>query len=271
MQGSSRGAAAASREALAQTLQQEGVDWTALSEDLFAVTSAIDGSATLRRALADPSREPEAKRGLAERLFGGKVGEATTTLLETVVSQRWAAERDLPDMTEELAVETVMASAEAGGRLDSVEDELFRFGRVVAGNGGLRDALTDRQASGEAKAALVGSLLEGKASEETLRLTRQAVLAPRGRRFDRTLEAYQAIAARRREQLTATVVSAAPLDETQRERLGRALGAMYDKPVQTNVIVDPDVLGGLRIQVGDEVVDGTIARRLDEAKRRLIG
>ena len=271
MQGSSRGAAVASREALTQTLHQSGVDWTTLSEELFGATATIDGSAALRRALADPSREPEAKRALAERLFGGRVGEATARLLDTVVSQRWAAERDLPDMTEELAVETVMASAEAGGRLDSVEDELFRFGRVVAGNSGLRDALTDRQATGEAKATLVGSLLEGKASPETLRLAKQAVLAPRARRFDRVLEAYLTVAARRREQLTATVISAAPLDEAQRDRLARALSEMYDKPVQTNVIVDPQVLGGLRIQVGDEVVDGTIARRLDEAKRRLIG
>ncbi|WP_137122896.1 F0F1 ATP synthase subunit delta [Segeticoccus rhizosphaerae] len=271
MQGSSRGAAAAARKALAETLQQPGVDWSVLAEELFAVTGALDSSAALRRALADPSREPQVKRDLAARLFGGKVGEATGNLVGVAVSGRWSSERDLSDTTEELAVETVMAMAEAGGRLDSVEDELFRFGRVVAGNPGLRDALTDRHAGRTAKAQLVSSLLEGKASDETVRLARQAVLAPRGRRFDRVLESYLAIAARRREQLTATIISAAPLDDAQRDRLTAALSSMYEKQVLANVIVDPEVLGGLRIQIGDEVVDGTIARRLDEAKRKLIG
>ena len=85
------------------------------------------------------------------------------------------------------------------------------------------------------------------------------------------LEQYVAAVARRREQLTAVVTAAVPLDDTQRHRLAQALSGIYGKPVQVNVILDPEVVGGIRVQVGSEVVDGTILRRLEEARRLLAG
>src|SRR5699024_4346983 len=119
------------------------------------------------------------------------------------------------------------------------------------------------------KAELVGSLLRDKARPETVRLARQAVLAPRGRRFDRTIDEYLAIAAERRQQLTAVVTTAVDLTEEQRTRLSGALQRTYGKPVMLQVVHEEDVIGGIRVQVGDEVVDGTVLRRLDEAKRHL--
>lgn len=270
MQGSSRGALVAGHDALAAALRS-GQDWSVLAEDLFGVSATLDSSASLRRALADPSRDAAARRGLAAALFGGRVGEAAAEVLAALASQRWSQERDLADTVEELAVETVLASAEAGGRLDALEDELFRFGRVVAGSPDLREAVTDRHAEGSAKAGLVDVLLRDKTGTETIRLARQAVLAPRGRRFDRIIERYLTLAARRREQLTATVLAATPLDEEQRHRLAAALGGIYERTVQVNVVLDPEVIGGLRVQVGDEVVDGTILARLEDARRRLAG
>jgi len=270
MRGSSRGAVTASLRAYQDALQS-GADWHTLAEDLFAVTAVADGNATLRRALADPSREAAAKRDLVSRLFGGKVSPAVVGLLSQVVAQRWAAERDLTDTIERFAVETVLASAEAGNRADQVEDELFRFERIVAGNPGLRDALTGRGGTPRDKADLVDRLLQGKASAETVRLARQAVLAPRGRRIDRTLEHYLSLAARRREQLTAVVTTAVDLDEVQRQRLGLALQRIYGRPVLLQVVVDPAVVGGIRVQIGDEVVDGTVIRKLEGARRHLAG
>jgi F-type H+-transporting ATPase subunit delta len=268
MQGSSRGAAIAAKEAFGATLDR-GADAAALAEDLFGIVGAIDGSAALRRALGDPSREGAAKAGLVERLFTGKIGTPALDLLKAVVEQRWSEERDLSDTIEELAVGAVMAGAENGGRADQVEDELFRFERVVAGAPALRDALTDRRATTAAKAQVVQTLLEGKTAPETLRLARQAVTAPRGRRFDRVMDTYQAIAETRREQLAAIVTSAIDLDETQRSRLIAALRSHYNKAVHLNVVVDPAVIGGIRVQIGDDVVDGTILRRLEGVRRQL--
>jgi F-type H+-transporting ATPase subunit delta len=270
MRGSSRGAALAGSKAFDAALAS-GVDRTRLGEELFAVTGLVDGNATLRRALADPSREAQQKQALAERLLAGKVSPEVLVLVKNLVGQRWSTERDLTDTAEELAVEAFLAGAEAAGRIDAVEDELFRFERIVAGNPELRDTLTNRQGDPQGKAQIVSTLLEGKASQETVRLARQAVLAPRGRRLDRTLEGWLALAARRREQLTAVVTVAQELTVQQRERLTAALQGIYHKPVLLQVILDPAVVGGIRVQIGDEVVDGTVVRRLEEARRHLGG
>jgi F-type H+-transporting ATPase subunit delta len=291
MRGSSRGSAAAVEEAFAAKLDAgvhadagvtgvvgrvvdrvlgRTVDRQQLGEDLFAATSAIDGAIALRRAVADPSRPSEAKAELVERLFAGKVGDDALDLLKTAVSQRWSEERDLTDTLESLAVSSVVAAAEADGRADQMEDDLFRFERIVAGNPGLRDALTDRRGDPDSKERLVRSLLEGKANPEALRLVRQAVLTPRGRRFDRVLDSYLAIAAIRRDQLAATVTTAVPLDEDQQRRLAAALSSYYaGKAVHLSIVVDPAVIGGIRVQIGDDVVDGTILRRLEAARRHL--
>ncbi len=270
MRGSSRAAAAAGQRAF-QSALASGADWGTLAEDLFGITALIDGNATLRRAVADPSRDARAKRDLVARLFGGKVNQAAVDVLSELVAQRWSTERDLSDTVESLAVETVLAAAEAGGRGDQVEDELFRFERIVAGNPDLRDALVNRNVDPQRKAELVGRLLQGKVTAETARLARQSVLAPRGRKFDRTLELYLALAAKRREQLTAVVIAAVPLDETQRHRLAAALQGIYGKPIQLQLVIDEKVVGGIRVQIGDEVVDGTILRKLEGARRHFAG
>ncbi len=270
MQGSSRAAAHAGREAFAATLES-GVDATTLAEDLFGLTAVLDGNATLRRALADPSRDGSAKADLVTRLFEGKVSPAAVELLTVLTAQRWSTERDLADTLESLAVETVVSGAETSGDADRLEDELFRFERIVAGNPALRDALTDRRGDAREKEQVVTELLDGKVCAQTLRLARQSVLAPRGRRFDRVLETYLDIAGTRRQQLAATVVSAIDLDATQRERLANALSSHYGKDVHLNVVIDAAVIGGIRVQIGDDVVDGTILRRLEGARRHFNG
>jgi F-type H+-transporting ATPase subunit delta len=267
MQGSSRSAAAAVENTFQGVLDGE-VDRARLAEDLFGISDALDGTVALRRAVADPSREGEPKAALVERLFAGKVGPEALVVAKAAARQRWSEEHDLTDTLESLAVGALVASAERAGRADQVEDELFRFERIVAGNPQLRDTLTDRRSDPRAKERLVSELLDGRASGETVRLVRQAVRVPRGRRFDRVLGDYLAVAARRREQLSATVTSAIALDEGQRQRLATALSRYYGgKEVHLNTIVDPTVIGGIRVQIGDDVVDGTILRRLDAAKR----
>jgi len=269
MQGSSRAAFAEARVAFGAVLGS-GTDWATVADDLFGVTRALDSSASLRRALVDPSRDVTAKRALVAALFGPRVSTPTTSLLNVLVAQRWADDLDLGDATESLAVEAVIASAESADLLDALEDDLFRFGRVVAADSALRDALSAQGGDESVKAALVEALLEGKASAQTIRLARQAAGSPRGRRFGRVLESYLAVAARRREQLTATVTAAVAVDDAQRERLAQALSRIYHREVQITVVLDPGVVGGIRVQVGDEVIDGTILRRLQEAERALL-
>lgn len=247
------------------------VDPAAVGEDLFGVTDLLAGGPGLRRALTDPSRDGEAKAGLVTRLLAGKVGGGTVDLLAGLVRDRWSRAGDLTDAVERLAVTAVLAGAERAGRLDAVEDELFRFARTIAGDQGLRDAFSARTEGTARKAGLVRNLLAGKAAPETVRLAVQAATAPRGLRTEQVLEGFVEAAAQRRQQLVAHVVAALPLTEAQRARLGAALQRQYGRPIRLNIDVDPEVIGGLRVEVGGEVVDGTMSARIDDARRRLAG
>jgi F-type H+-transporting ATPase subunit delta len=271
MQGASRGTFGAGQERLESLLSAAGTDPAALGEDLFAVTNLLAANPGLRRALTDPSRSGEAKATLVARLLGGKVGGATVDVVSGLVRGRWSRAGDLTDGIETLAVSAVLAGAERNGRLDAVEDELFRFSRIISGDQGLRDAVSARSEGVDRKSALVTTLLGGRAAPETVRLAIQAATAPRGMRTEQVLAGYVDAAAARRQQLVAQVVAALPLDERQRARLTAALTAQYGRPIRLNVDVDPGVIGGIRVEVGGEVVDGTVSARLDEARRRLAG
>ena len=271
MQGASRESLRAARETLGALVRSSDTDLAALSDELFSVAALLDREHSLRRALTDPARDGDARVGLARAVLGGQVGGATADLLAWVVRARWSAPRDLGTALELLAVEAQVAAAERAGRLDAVEDELFRIGRVVAGAPELRSALSDDAAPVESRAALIEGLLDGRTTAETRRLVRQAVTAPRGRTFDRTVEIYGQVAADRRSRLVATVTAVTPLTEEQRGRLAAALQRIYGHEVHLNVQLDPALVGGIRVEIGDEVIDGSVESRLDDARRRLVG
>ncbi len=271
MQGASRSAFAASRDDLRGVLADGSVDAAQVGQELFGVVGVLDTSATLRRAVGAPATSAETKQGLIGRLLTGKVGDQTLALMQGVVGRRWSAEEDIPDTVEQLAVEATFASAGRREAIDVVEQQLFDFERTVATTPRLRSALANRQRAGADKARLVSTLLEGKVEAEALALATQAAAHSRGRRFDEVLESYIAAAARMRDRLVARVTTAVPLAPEHEERLARALTGMYGTPVQLNVVVDASVIGGVRVHVGDEVIDGTVQRRLEEARRAMAG
>ena len=264
-----------SANALREVLDQvEGVvssggNLTGLGTDLFIVVGVLDQNAPLRRAFTDPGARRELKKSLAAQLFEGKVQPVSLEVLQTAVSARWSRSRDLSDALERAGVDALVAAAEGDGSLDDVEDELFRFGRIVESDSDLQYALTNRMPQ-QAKRDLVGTLLQGKSTEVTRLLVQQAV-AGRHRSFIAALNEFSRLAAARRKRLIAVVRVARPLDEQRRQRLAEALGRRYGRAVHLNVIVDPDVLGGVRVEIGDEVVDGTVAARLEDVRRQIAG
>jgi F-type H+-transporting ATPase subunit delta len=175
----------------------------------------------------------------------------------------------MADAIEQLAIEALVAKAEYDGTLDELEDELFRFGRLVAAHPELRLALANPGLPTEGKRNLLATLLEGKVTPVALSLITQMVVHPRGRSLPAALELCAGIAARRRERLIAVVRSAAELSDSQRRRLAAALAASYGHNVFLNVVIDPAVVGGLSVQIGDELIDGTAATQLAAVRRRL--
>lgn len=272
---------AASREALAAVELKlldvvEGTAKTstvaaALGEELFAVAGLLDREIGLRRTLADSSTDPAARERLVRDLLGGKVADDTLQVTIAAVSARWSSPRELVDGIESLATTALLVRSERDGRLDAVEDELFRLGRIIADQTELEQALSDRTAAVEGKLSLINGLIDGKVDPTTATLVANLVGQPRGRTVVEGLENLASEAAKRRERSVAHVISAGPLSAEQQERLTASLQRIYGRPIGLHVEVDESLGGGLVVKVGDEVIDGSTAGRLEALRRKLAG
>lgn len=269
MRGASRASYAELRERLAASLTGAPVAQRA-GDELFAVTRLLDSEHGLRRALSDTSREGAEKSAVARRLLRGKVSATTEDLVAEAAAAKWATSGDFSDAVEQLAIESFTVAAQLGGSLDDLEDDLFRFARVVAGQPGLREALTG-PAETTAKQSLLTNLLSRKVSAPSLALITQLLTHPRGRSPQAALDLAAGIAAQRRQQLIALVRVATELTSGQRRRLVTALTQAYGQGVHLNVVHDPSVVGGISVQIGDELIDGTASTRLSEIRRKLAG
>jgi F-type H+-transporting ATPase subunit delta len=267
-----RGASAESLTALTERLDA-AIDGKVsrareLGAELFTVSRLMRSEAGLRRFSTDGSLPVAAKQGMVKEVFTGRVGSETLDLLTEAVGRRWTLARDLADVLERLSEIAVVRSA--GAKAGQVTDELFSLSGIVDDNPDLRSALSDPARSVADKAALVDMLLDGKALPATVTLVKQS-LAGTYRTVTGALTAYREVAAQTQGEVVATVQVARPLDRADERRLAEILGRQYHTTVHLNVVVDPDVLGGVRVAIGDEVIDGTVASRLDDARRRLVG
>jgi F-type H+-transporting ATPase subunit delta len=273
MQGASREAAATVEAQLDETLRElpDPSARLGLGESAFALTDLVDRELALRRTLADPAADAAAKVGLVDALFSRQLPEQLVDLVRTMVRLRWSRPIDFADMIESLAASAFFAAAEAAGVLDDVEDELFRFSRILDREPSLHAALASTQLPATRKADLLADLLGGKVHEITLRLVTRAVTAPRGRTLERALDEYVRLAARRRSRIAATVISAIPLTQERQRRLARALGLMYGQQVHLQLEVDRDIVGGVVVRIGDEIIDASVVRKIARARQGLGG
>ena len=240
----------------------------ALADELFAVTGLLESQPTLRKALSDLAAPEESRRRLATDILGGQVSKAALAVVQGAAGLRWSSAAGLVAALERQGVRTLLRVAAAGGELDRVEEELFRFSRIMAADTRLRATLEDRAASLPGRQQLVADLLDGKALAVTVALAQRAVRATE-RTVALTLESYLQLAAEQRRRAIAEVTVARPLTAAQAERLRAALSTQVGREVSLQVNVDPAVLGGVRVKLGDEVIDGTVAGRLDAAERQL--
>jgi F-type H+-transporting ATPase subunit delta len=174
-------------------------------------------------------------------------------------------------MADDLAVaygRAIVQIGRAEGVADRVADELYQFARAVDGNAELRDKLTDPSVPLEARSAAVTDIL-ARAHPATGAAVQLLLSADRIRHIADIADAAVRDAAEARGSSVALVRSAKPLGDAQRQALEQALGARAGRPVDLKVVVDPDLLGGVVVQMGDTVIDGSMARRLTEIKSSL--
>lgn len=242
---------------------------TKVAGELYAVADILVAQPRLRRTLGDPATAPEARASLAERLVGGKVDRHTLDLVKAAVSERWSTPWDLTDALEGAGDDAMFAAAEKAGALDQVEDELFRFERILQAEGEISALLDEPAAPVERRTGLLETLVQSKVSPVTLTLLRHAVASQRKRSVVLAIDDLLEEAARRRERSVARVISAVPLSDGQQQRLAGALSQLYGRAISVRAAVDPAVQGGLVVRVGDEVIDGSIATRFAAARAAL--
>jgi F-type H+-transporting ATPase subunit delta len=264
MQGTSREALGAVRDAI-----REAPSSPDLGGQLLAVAALLGRESRLRTALTDTGTSPQRRAGLARQLLEGKVAEHALDVVEQAMTRRWSSPRDLVEGLEVLGAEAMLAHAESEGRIDAVEEELFRFGRVLDSSGELQVMLTDPAVPDAAKADVVGDLLAGRSQPETLALVRHAVANPAGRRLSDRVSDLVELAATRRQQLLADVRVPLPLSAQQEQRLTAVLTRIYGQPVTLAVSIEPDLLGGAVVRIGDEIIDGSVASKISAARRSL--
>ena len=264
-----RGASSDALAALSDRLEGTSeADAAQLGEDLFGIAGVLRAEPGLRRVATDVATDKAAKSGLLRQIFEGKVGAPALELVAGAAELRWTRTRDLADALEHLGVVAVVNSA--GADDERLSDELFAVGQLFNAQHDLRTALSDPARSVKDKGQLVRAVLDGRTLPATQRLVEQA-LAGSHRSVTAAIEEYQKIAADSHGKRVAEVRVAQDLSDDEVQRLQAALSSQYGRTVHLNVVVDPDIIGGMRVEIGDDVIDGTVSGRLDAARRKLAG
>jgi F-type H+-transporting ATPase subunit delta len=238
-----------------------------VGDEILSVAGLLRNEPRLRRALTDPSRSSSARADLLRSLLSGKVSKVTVDALAKLTAGRWSRPVELLNATERLGVDARLDAAERSGKLPEVEDELFRFAQIVSGNPGLAVTLGDPGATTDRRVKLVEDLLKGKVQPTTLRLVEVAIEGFGGRSFEYSLTRLVELTAAKRDREVAYVTVAKPLHDVEEQRLSAKLSDIYGRQVSLKIDVDPKVIGGVSVRVGSDLYDGTILRRLTEAKQ----
>lgn len=238
------------------------------ADELFAVVDLLESQAPLRRSLSDPSATGEHRAALATRLFGNRVSAAALAVLTEVARTTFPSGRRLVDALERQGVRVLLSAARGSGDLDRVQQELYAFATTVDSDHELADALRNRTFPLEARRTLVARLVAGQVHPITESLLSRAAAA-RVRTLPLTVASYLTMAATSSGQQVARVTVARPLDEARTQRLRRALESQVGGPVWLQVKVDPAVLGGMDVTLGDDIIESTTAGRLEDARRLL--
>jgi len=255
---------------LAKSLDSQAL--STVSGELVSVAKMLDREIVLTRYLSMPAEDAAPRVRLIERLVSGKVGDATLEVLRAAVSERWSANSDLVDAIEHVSRQALLEAAEREDQVDEVEDQLFRFSRILDAQPRLGILLGDYAAPADGRIALLRKVLgssSGSVNKTAVALLSQTVELLRGEPAEEAMKFLAEVAVARRGEVVAQVGAAAELSDAQRTRLTEVLSRIYRHPVTVQLEIHPELLGGLLISVGDEVVDGTLSSRLAAAKAQL--
>lgn len=241
-----------------------GLDGAA-AEDLLAASDALYADFRLRRALTDPASDAGQRAQLVQSLFGGRISVAATQALAEIVAGAETG-KELEQLVERYGLRTFLANA---GTLDDIQDQLFKIARLIEADHELQAKLTDPTIELAARQQLLASLLTTQAP--AVRSLAARALRARFANVIKTLDQYVTLAGEIKSHRIAVVTVASPLTPAQRSRLSAQLARIYGSGVDIEERIDPRVLGGAKIQIADDLIDGSIERKLAQASQEIGG
>ncbi|APT84559.1 F0F1 ATP synthase subunit delta [Corynebacterium aquilae] len=233
--------------------------------EIFDVVEVLDADRALRVAVADSSAEASQRSGLMSAVFGGKVSDFTAGILTFAAAQTWSTPREMRAGLVACGRRAMLRSAEHQGQLGQVESELFQLSRILDKQPQLTQLLSDRTATPAAKRDLLAKVLYGKVTAVTEALALQAIGRPERNPIDDMASLADTVAALQGRQV-ASVVAASALNAGQVQALEEKLGRIYGRAMSIHTEVDPSLLGGMVIRVGDEVIDGSTSGKLERMR-----
>ena len=259
-----------SRDSLAPKLRDPREDAWRIGNELFTITKVLDDSIQLERALTDPSRPVADKVAVLKELLGDNAHPMTMEIMTDLVSRRWSRARDIANAVEDFGVDAMMYYADATDATLQVSIELSELHSALLNLPVVRAKLYDYQATSEARVKLFREVFSGKTlNKVTMRLAEHATCNLRRRRYLETIQWLINKFSRHMGESMVTVTTATPLKKEQIKRLVEVYSAKVGRQVHINSVVDPTVLGGMRIQVGDEVTDNTVVAQLQNLHRKV--
>lgn len=259
-----------SRDSLAPKLRDTREDAWRIGNELFTITKVLDDSIQLERALTDPSRPVADKVAVLKELLGDNAHPMTMEIMTDLVSRRWSRARDIANAVEDFGVDAMMYYADATDATLQVSIELSELHSALLNLPVVRAKLYDYQATSEARVKLFREVFSGKTlNKVTMRLAEHATCNLRRRRYLETIQWLINKFSRHMGESMVTVTTATLLKKEQIKRLVEVYSAKVGRQVHINSVVDPTVLGGMRIQVGDEVTDNTVVAQLQNLHRKV--
>ncbi|WP_343014346.1 F0F1 ATP synthase subunit delta [Bifidobacterium longum] len=259
-----------SRDSLAPKLRDTREDAWRIGNELFTITKVLDDSIQLERALTDPSRPVADKVAVLKELLGDNAHPMTMEIMTDLVSRRWSRARDIANAVEDFGVDAMMYYADATDATLQVSIELSELHSALLNLPVVRAKLYDYRATSEARVKLFREVFSGKTlNKVTMRLAEHATCNLRRRRYLETIQWLINKFSRHMGESMVTVTTATPLKKEQIKRLVEVYSAKVGRQVHINSVVDPTVLGGMRIQVGDEVTDNTVVAQLQNLHRKV--
>ena len=259
-----------SRDSLAPKLRDTREDAWRIGNELFTITKVLDDSIQLERALTDPSRPVADKVAVLKELLGDNAHPMTMEIMTDLVSRRWSRARDIANAVEDFGVDAMMYYADATDATLQVSIELSELHSALLNLPVVRAKLYDYQATSEARVKLFREVFSGKTlNKVTMRLAEHATCNLRRRRYLETIQWLINKFSRHMGESMVTVTTATPLKKEQIKRLVEVYSDKVGRQVHINSVVDPTVLGGMRIQVGDEVTDNTVVAQLQNLHRKV--